>query len=368
MKAIATADREEAWLAPVALAFYAANAGTGSFDDALALVTKSLGADTVFYYVARLADGTRQDHHVGGAIAAERLDDYTDRWASQNPRQRVWPELPDGAVVDFDAVVPADVFAMSTAWRGFMREHVPMLHALGLAVTPIAGLQARLGLGRTEASGPFPASTGARLAALAPHLRRAARIHLLGQDEPSPQDKAALMRSTGALAADVFATLDLAVARYTDDGRFLTANAALRRLAARGDGIILGPNGPVASGIAEAIRNPNAAGRFAISRTEAAIPYIAEAIAVPDAPRVLLVVTDPAAGAAPGNGALSALFGLSEPQAAVARAIASGLSLAAHARQAAIPMETARSRLKAVMARTGCRRQVELAALLARLP
>jgi DNA-binding CsgD family transcriptional regulator len=352
-------DAAEAWLAPVALAFYAANAGSGSFGEALALAQDSLGADTVFYYVARLADGARQDHHVGGIIAADRLDDYTEGWAWQNPRQRVWPELPDGAVVDFERVMPAEAFARTPAWQGFMREHVPMLHAVGLAVVPAAGLQARLGLGRTEASGPFPATTKARLAALAPHLCRAARTRLLGREERRPDD--------GALAADVFATLDLGVARYTTEGRFLTANAALRRLAARGDGLSIGPGGLIAPGIADAIRNPGSTGRFAISRSEGTIPYLAEAIAVPEAPRVLLVVTDPATPQVPGDAALAALFGLTGPQAALARAIAAGVSLTAYAQHAAIPMETARSRLKAVMARTGCRRQVELAALLARL-
>lgn len=360
MSIVAHAGDDEGWLAPVALAFYAANADSGSFGEALALAQEILGADTVFYYVARLADGTRQDHHVGGAIAPARLDDYTERWAWQNPRQRVWPELPDGAIVDFDAVMPAGDFAQTSAWRGFMREHVPMLHAVGLAVTPAPGLQARLGLGRTAESGPFPATTKARLAALAPHLRRAARARLLGRDEGRA--------STGELASDVFATLDLAVARYTAEGRFLTANAALRRLVARGDGLSLGPAGLMAPGVGDAIRNPEVTGRFAIARSEGTIPYLAEAIAVPEAPRVLLVVTDPANATVPGDAALAALFGLTEPQAALARAIASGVSLAAHARRAAIPIETARSRLKAVMARTGCRRQAELAALLARLP
>lgn len=356
------------WLAPVALAFYAANAGNGSFADALTLAQESLGADTVFYYVARLADGTRQDHHVGGAIAVERMNDYTRRWAWQNPRNRVWPQLPDGGVVDFDSVIPAAVFARTPIWRHFMREHAPALYSLGLAVTPAEGFQARLGFGRTEASGPFPAAARARLAALAPHLRRAARVRALAQEAPRRQHAAAAADGTGELADDVFAALHLAVARYATDGRFITANAALRRLAARGDGLSIGPAGLMAAGIAEAIRNPEAAGRFAIDRTEGAVPYLAEAIAVPGAARVLLVVSDPAAPRAPGADALSALFGLSGPQADLARAIAAGISLADHARGAALPIETVRSRLKAVLARTGCRRQVELAALLARLP
>jgi len=352
-------------LAEIALAFYAAATGTGSFEQALALSRAALGADTCFYYVSRLDDATRLDLHVAGAVSADRIDDYTHRWAPLNLRQRAWVEVPDGQVIDFDRVVPASEFVQSAAWRGFMRAHVPMLHALGLAVTVVPGLQARLGLGRLPENGPFPNEARARLAALAPHLRRAARARMRLVDaqaaSPLPQDVAGLV--------------ELAVARYDREGRFLGANGPMRRLAARRDGLALGPAGLMpqrpgdAAALADAIRGAESGVRLPLARASGPVPYLADVIPIlPPKREVLVVVSDPAAPVAVTEANLAELFGLTEGQAALAHAIAEGVPLNVHAACAGIPLETARSRLKAVLARTGCRRQAELAALLARLP
>jgi hypothetical protein len=361
-----SAPMPEDWAAPVALAFYAAASGTGSFADALGLCRTVLGADTSFYYVGRLDDGTRFDQHVSGAISLDRIDEYTQRWARLNPRQsRAWAEAPDGQVFDFERIVPAEAFVGMPVWREFMRQHVPMLHALGLAVRVAPGLQARFGIGRLPESGPFPDAARARFGVLAPHLLRAARarLRLLDAEAASLLPEAA----TGVL--------DLAVARYDRTGRYLGANAAMRRLAARGDGITLGPAGIVPTrpgdkaALADAIRNPGDGTRLAIGRGSGAVPYVVDVVATPPpASHVLVIVTDPVAPSSPESAGLAMLFGLSGPQAELARDIAGGVPLAAHAAAAGVPLETARSRLKAVLARTGCRRQADLAALVARLP
>jgi DNA-binding CsgD family transcriptional regulator/PAS domain-containing protein len=359
---------DDAWLAPVALAFYGASMERNSLGEALERCRRAFGADTMFYYVGRLDDAARLDHHVSGAIARDRLGEYTARWARENVRQRAWAELPDGAVVDFDAVVPPASFEDTAVWQDFMRRHVPMLHAIGLAVSPAPGLQARLGLGRTKASGPFSDGDRARLLALAPHLRRAARARLRLLDAA-----ACAPASAPALASDAFAALELAVATHAQDGRFLAANPALRRLAARHDGLALGPGGIAparpaeAASLAAAIRAPQGTTQLRLSRLGTTVPYVARVVPTEAATR-LVIVTDPAAPITATPDELAALFGLSPEQAALAGAIASGRSLAAHAAEAGIARETARSRLKAVMARTGCRRQAELAALLAALP
>jgi PAS domain-containing protein len=356
------------WLAPVALAFYDAAASGAEMAPALDLALAALSADTAFVYVARLEDGQRFDFHIRGVVDPAMIGPYAARWARLNQRARAWPELPDGGVVDFDAVVPPAQFRRTALWRQFLRHHIPMLHVIGLAVSVAPGLQARFGFGRTPESGPFPADAKRRLGALAPHLRRAAAARLQ-----------ALTRAAATeLAGEVLATVSLPVARHGADGRFLGANAALQALAARRDGFTLGAGGvePLRpedrAALAEAIRaaldGDEAPARFLpIRRREAAVPYLAKVIATPER-QVLVVVKDPAAPVAARTEDLAALFGLTEAQAMLARDIGAGLSLAAHAEAAMIPRETARSRLKAVLARTGCRRQADLAALIARLP
>lgn len=361
-----SAPPAEDWAAPVALAFYAAASGTGSFADALALCRSALGADTSFYYVGRLDDGTRFDQHVSGAVSLDRIDEYTEDWARLNVRQsRAWAEAPDGHVIDFERIVPAEAFVGMPVWREFMRHHVPMLHALGLAVRVAPRLQARFGIGRLPESGPFPEEARARLGLLAPHLLRAARARLRLLDA----------EAASLLPEAVTRVLDLAMARYDRTGRYLGANAALRRLAARGDGIALGPGGIVPTrpgdrtALADSIRNPGRGARVAIWRGKGSVPYLVDVIPTPPpASQVLAIVTDPLAPDTPESAGLATLFGLSGPQAELARDIASGVPLAAHAAAAGVPLETARSRLKAVLARTGCRRQADLAALVARLP
>jgi PAS domain-containing protein len=360
-----TGTSDAGGLAEVALAFYAAATGTGTFESALDLCRDALGADTSFYYVGRLDDATRLDQHVSGVVSRDRLDEYTLEWAPLNLRQRAWVEVPDGQVIAFERVVPTAEFVETEAWRGFMRHHVPMLHALGLAVTVAPGLQARFGVGRLPESGPFPDAARACFAALAPHLRRAARARLRLVDA----DAASLLPQA------VSGVLDLAVARYDREGRFVWANGPMRRLAGRGDGLALGRRGLVphrrgdVAALADAIRQPGSGVRLPLARASGPLPYVADVVAtMPPAGHVLVVVSDPAAPSKSATASLADLFGLTEGQAALARDIAEGVPLAAHAARAGIPLETARSRLKAVLARTGCRRQADLAALVARLP
>ncbi|MCU0986915.1 MAG: hypothetical protein MUC89_18595 [Acetobacteraceae bacterium] len=358
------AKAEDAWLPPLALAFYAAAAGTADLEAALDLSRETLAADSSFFYVSRLVDGRRFDQHICGAVTREKLDEYTAVWAKQNPRQTLWAAVPDGHVVNFDDLVPPEAFARTEVWRSFLSQHIPMLHSIGLVVTVGPGLQARFGLGRTGGNGPFPPGTTERLAALSPHLRLAAR---------------ARMRRIGALAASPLPeaavdALELAVARYGRDGRFLGANAALHRLAAQEEGFSIGPGGlePARAedraALAAAIRRAHGTSTVALWRRHAPVPYVAAVVAASDGPeQVVVIVSDPAAAALPRTDQLGALFGLTEAQAHLARAVAAGVPLGAFAKAEGTPIETVRSRLKVVLARTGCRRQADLAALLARL-
>lgn len=357
--------QDEAWLPPVALAFYGAATGAEEIEAALSLCRGALSADQAYCYVARLADEGRIDQHVTGLVTPGRLNEYIAEWAGRNLRQRVWRHVPEWQVVDFESLIPPETFVRSDVWRGFLRHHAPALHVLGIGLPVAPGLQARFWFGRTPDSGPFPASASQRLASLAPHLRRAAqaRVRLLAADAAAALPEAALE------------ALALPLARYGRDGRFRGANAALRRLAAPGEGLALGPGGlePARAedreALAEAIRAEGGTRRLPLARRHAPVPYLAEVIADQEGEEdVLVIVSDPAAPALPRPADLAALFGLSEAQAGLALAIAAGVPLAAHARAEGVPIETLRSRLKAVLARTGCRRRSDLAALLARLP
>jgi DNA-binding CsgD family transcriptional regulator len=65
---------------------------------------------------------------------------------------------------------------------------------------------------------------------------------------------------------------------------------------------------------------------------------------------------------------LSQLFGLTPTESSVANWIAGGGTIERYARARGVSVATARSQLKAVLAKSGLSRQVQLAAALSRLP
>lgn len=81
----------------------------------------------------------------------------------------------------------------------------------------------------------------------------------------------------------------------------------------------------------------------------------------------LLNVIDLSPRPGPGLTLLQELFGLTNSEAKVAQAVSEALPLQAFAETQSLSLQTVRSQLKAVFAKTGVRRQVELAVLIARL-
>ena len=80
------------------------------------------------------------------------------------------------------------------------------------------------------------------------------------------------------------------------------------------------------------------------------------------------MITDQDRRQRPNAAVLGRLFGLTPAEAALAASLASGRSPAEYAAARGIARHTVRSHLTQVLRKTGCRRQAELAALLARLP
>lgn len=81
----------------------------------------------------------------------------------------------------------------------------------------------------------------------------------------------------------------------------------------------------------------------------------------------LLLIVPVEARAAPGQQLLQRLFGLSPAEARVANALAARQTIRAMAGDFGVSHETVRSQLKTVMAKTGTKRQLDLAVMLANL-
>lgn len=191
--------------------------------------------------------------------------------------------------------------------------------------------------------------------------------------------------------AAAFDALEDGVALFDAERRLVFANAALRRAAAAADGLALGaavldvPEASDRAALARALTAAlaamegrmgllPAAGLVALRRAPGRPPWIVRAVPVRCPPGdagfrgAMLLICDAGRRRALPAASLARLFGLTPAQAALAAALAAGATLDQHARKRGISKETARSHLAEVRRRTGCRRQVDLVALLARVP
>jgi DNA-binding CsgD family transcriptional regulator len=83
---------------------------------------------------------------------------------------------------------------------------------------------------------------------------------------------------------------------------------------------------------------------------------------------IMIVVTEAERCAAASEHQLSQLFGLTAAEARLAHGLARGLSLEEHAIASGVTVTTARNQLRAVLGKTGYRRQQDLVRALAALP
>jgi DNA-binding CsgD family transcriptional regulator len=123
--------------------------------------------------------------------------------------------------------------------------------------------------------------------------------------------------------------------------------------------------------------NAKQASAFAVGSSGRALPYQVtivplreDSVLVTDwqRPLALVSLSNPASSASLGAGQLRSLFGLSAAEARLVRTLAGGESLAQYAEHAGVTMNTARSQLKAALAKTGTHRQSELVKLVDALP
>lgn len=207
------------------------------------------------------------------------------------------------------------------------------------------------------------------LDALRPHLARAALLSTEARDAQA----ASLMH--------IFGAAGMAVAFLNDQGKVM---AATDRFAASFEDILLDSAGRLRVVDAETDRRlVEALGRMREHR-------IGSSVAIRDKQKIGRAVLHllPASGNArdifsgdfsfallarpdnrliPGSDIIGALFDLTPAEARIARGIAEGASPADLSRKLAVSVETVRSQLKKVYAKTSTNRQSELAALMTRL-
>jgi len=321
----------------------------------LSALGEATGATFATLIIGRGPSGV--DAHVTPGADPRRTREYQDM-SDADP----FVGLPEGRVIAFSEFV-RHVPAPFRDWMASAQSG----QILGVDLRREPDVNVRLRLTRDHSRPDFALAERELLARLIPHLRIALELHA--------------RLTTTAAESQLFggAMADLAVATLILDrkGRILRRNAMADRLLERG-AIITGGTGrlapPSAAGhtaLAALLAAPPAAGTEAILDLSASggEALAARVRAVPssaygDGAWLALFVVDPAHPPGLAAERLRDRFQLTPAEAALAMQLAQGAALPDAARALGIAYNTARSQLRAVFAKTGTHRQVELVTLL----
>jgi DNA-binding CsgD family transcriptional regulator len=147
--------------------------------------------------------------------------------------------------------------------------------------------------------------------------------------------------------------------RLPEPGNGSTIEAALRRFARLGDSLDL----TAADGVRDVFALPRRAPQPPLQAMASPLPAVDSLSELGgERGRSLLVVFDPLKVERTPVGWLCRHYGLTHAEGRLAQAIINGVPLADAAAQFGIQLSTARSRLKIILGKTGCNRQVDLAA------
>jgi DNA-binding CsgD family transcriptional regulator/PAS domain-containing protein len=223
---------------------------------------------------------------------------------------------------------------------------------------------------------PFDAADRQRLTLLTPHLGRAASVHL----------KLSRHRLNAEIGLAAMDGLRFGVAVVDATGHIVFANAAAERFLAwrevfrTGSAWQLGLrhadcHARLREGIAAALGCASAAlplldrhGKTVLHATVLPLPPASRWNTLWQKPLAMLVLSEPESSRRFGAEALRQLYGFTPAEVRLANALMSGQSLEEHAAECGLSAETVRSQVKALLAKSGTRRQGELIAVLARLP
>jgi DNA-binding CsgD family transcriptional regulator len=333
---------------------------------------------TIAVSLRRNAERTETDGRAAG-ITDDDYQRFLGNYFRRSPFLAYEREWRAGEVIRSVEVLPHRVFQRSEMYQEWWRPR-DLHEGLRLIMSvDRAGVSHFINLIRPPASSGFGQSEIAVAHSLIPHLRRAAEI-------------SRRLNQADALASGALATLDVlrhSVLLLDQSARLIHANSAGDALLAQTDGLqarhgVLRAATPAltnqlhavlaqaagAGGVparAGAMRLARRGGRGALAAV--VIPLRAEAYwSLAHRPAILVCVTDPEAIAATPDRSIIELFGLTGAEAALAADLLSGMEPRAIAEKRNRSINTVRTQLARLMAKTDVNRQSDLMRLLVNLP
>jgi DNA-binding CsgD family transcriptional regulator/PAS domain-containing protein len=349
---------------------------------ALVPLAARLGANSHSLHLMRYRDGKPTGSQAEGVgVCAEAQAAYSSHWIRHCPRALALRSAPSG-IHDAAVLVPLAEWRASRVWTALGRAAGGGYHSLTATLRRAGDSLESLFFHRREDAAPYTAADRALLEAVFPDLVRAvAASERLTAARQGPEEAA--RRGLEAMVDGI--------ALFDTDRRLVFANAALRRMGALNDGFRLGADGldmadpalrlalsrAVTAALAAAegrLGLLESAGSLAIPRPSRRAPFLLQALPVLPGEvaggfrGAMLRIADGARLNRPSAALLGRMFSLTPAEANLAGAVAAGRTLADHAARRGVSVETARTHMAAIRRKTGCHRQAELTALLARLP
>jgi DNA-binding CsgD family transcriptional regulator len=348
-------------LADVVAGIYEAAVLPERWQSALAGIRGFLGGASSMFSLSYLASGR------GEVIASDNVNPETiSSWEQRHgisPWVRGALSKEVGAVARGHDMLPLEELRETSVYRELC-EPLGILDMLGIVTVKTPLVFGAISFYDAEL---FEPEAVRRLEVLGPHLVRATAL----------RNRVAWLSQRAAAFEDGVERLPVGLVLVGAAGEVVHANERARVLIEGQDGLRLETGrlalsdrtaerklGTVLAGIREARAESSVP--FLVPRPSSRRPY--QILVSPSHDRVdpwhegaaLVWIHDPEETRVPSPGALEQLFGLSPAESRMAASLASGSTVCEYADEAGVTEETARFRLKQVLAKTGARRQADL--------
>ncbi len=286
-------------------------------------------------------------------------------------------DLPPGRVFVADELTGQGKWRETEFYKQFLKP-LDILYALGADIVTEDGIHCRFRASRPHRERPFSSRDKALCAAMLPHLKRAVVLH----------SQLNLIDSERRLYAGTIDRMLVGTVILDETGAVMKSNAVADEMLREGDGLRLvggvlraenstdnrelqrlikramaGPGEGGSPAVAEAISITRKAGRSKLGVVVRSVPQ-ADWPEGNRNPAVALLIRDPDRRTEASRETVRRLFDLTPAEAALALALADGLTLDEAADRLAIRKNTARAHLRSIFAKIGVSRQTTLVRML----